>query len=284
VVPGRETGESRRHCNAACARSGALADLPMDVRMARFHRATLLPLALGVALSMPPAAAAAANGGATPGSSSAPVSAGTAAAAGGAAPGATPATAPTSSTRTGGAVPGRKPAHRRTVHHRAKPKPKAKHHRRSPKPTPTGPTVSGVFPVAGPFTFGGPDARFGAQRNGHVHQGQDMVAAEGTPLRAPVSGTVLWTGNQPAGAGTYLVIHGTDGRDYVLMHLRPHTLAVATGEAVRAGEQVGEVGHTGDASGPHLHFEIWIGGWGTQTGQPIDPLPQLRRWAGLPGG
>jgi murein DD-endopeptidase MepM/ murein hydrolase activator NlpD len=255
----------------------------MEVRMARFVRASLLLLILGVALPTAPAAAAATTGGATPGtSSSTSVSAG-ASGAGGAAPGATP-TSSASSTRTGGAVPGRKPP-RRVVHHRAKRKPEPKTHRRPStprKPAPTAPTVSGVFPVAGPFTFGGPDARFGAQRNGHIHQGQDVVAAEGTPLHAPVSGTVLWTGNQAGGAGIYLVIHGADGRDYVLMHLRPHTLAVARGDAVRAGQQVGEVGHTGDAEGPHLHFEIWVGGWGTKTGKPIDPLPQLRRWAGLP--
>lgn len=249
--------------------------------MARFDRATLLlPLALGVALSMPPAVARAANGGATP--ASAPAGA-DAAAAGGAAPGAVPQTT-ASSSATGGAVPGRKPPVRR----QAKPRPKAKRKprvhkpapkRRKPTPAPSAPTVAGVFPVAGPYTFGGPDARFGAKRSGHVHQGQDVVAAEGTRLLAPVTGTVLWTGNQPGGAGIYLAIHGSDGRDYVLMHLKPHTLAVATGEVVRAGEQVGEVGATGDATGPHLHFEIWVGGWGTKTGRPIDPLPQLRRWA-----
>jgi murein DD-endopeptidase MepM/ murein hydrolase activator NlpD len=251
--------------------------------MARFDRASLLiPLALGVALSMPPATAAAANGGAAPTSTAASDGG----SGGGAAPGATPAGAPkATSAGTGGAVPGRKPpVRRRPVRHPVKRKPTPTTHRPTPKPPPPAPsvpTVSGVFPVAGPFTFGGPDARFGAQRSGHIHQGQDVVAAEGTPLRTPVSGTVLWTGNQKGGAGIYLVVHGSDGRDYALMHLREHTLSVRAGDAVRAGQQVGEVGATGDASGPHLHFEIWVGGWGTKAGEPVDPLPQLRRWAGL---
>ena len=47
------------------------------------------------------------------------------------------------------------------------------------------------------------------------------------------------------------------------------------------GQQLAQVGATGDASGPHLHFEIWIGGWYARGGEPIDPLPQLQRWAGL---
>ena len=139
--------------------------------------------------------------------------------------------------------------------------------------------TSGVFPIRGPWSFGGPDARFGAQRNGHVHQGQDVLAAEGTPLVSPVAGVVYWRSVQPAGAGHYLVIRGTDGRDTVYMHLVAGSETVAKGDPVTPGEVIGAVGSTGDASGPHLHFELWPGGWYAKGSQPIDPLPQLQAWA-----
>ncbi|HZV72159.1 MAG TPA: M23 family metallopeptidase [Conexibacter sp.] len=169
--------------------------------------------------------------------------------------------------------------------HRRTATPRAKARQPAPKPVvpaPLVPTVSGVFPVHGPFSFGGDGARFGARRLGHVHQGQDVVAASGQPIVAPVAGLVTVKANQPGGAGIYLIVHGTsDERDYAFMHLLRGSVLVAPGDAVRAGQQLAQVGATGDASGPHLHFEIWIGGWHARGGEPIDPLPQLERWAGL---
>jgi len=135
---------------------------------------------------------------------------------------------------------------------------------------------SARFPVAGPHDFGGAGSRFGAGRPGHIHQGQDVAAAEGTPIVAPVAGTISWRADQPGGAGLYLVLHAVDGHDYVFMHLRPGTIRVSQGDRVRTGQGLAEVGHTGDATGPHLHFEVWVGGW--QQGHPIDPLPLLLRW------
>jgi len=254
--------------------------------MARSHRATsLLLIALGVAAPALPASAAAANaGGAAPGSEVAsPAPTGSV---GGAAPGVTPAQR-ASSSGVGGALPGHKPP-RRKIARRHAPKPKPQTRRpvasRPLPPTPPASTVSGTFPVQGPFSFGGGDARFGAGRPGHIHQGQDVVAASGTPLVAPVAGTVIWKANQPGGAGIYVVVRGAGSgevRDYVFMHLLRGSVLVAAGDAVAAGQQLAQVGATGDASGPHLHFEIWVGGWYARGGAPIDPLPQLQRWAGL---
>ena len=148
--------------------------------------------------------------------------------------------------------------------------------RSPPAPTATG---TGLFPVQGPYTFGGPDARFGAGRSGHTHQGQDILAAEGTPVVSPRAGFVHWRAYQDGGAGHYVVVRGDDGRDYAFMHLQAPAL-VAQGLRVAAGQRIGSVGSTGDASGPHLHFEIWPDGWyASDASQPIDPLPDLRAWA-----
>jgi murein DD-endopeptidase MepM/ murein hydrolase activator NlpD len=146
--------------------------------------------------------------------------------------------------------------------------------------TATTTTASKIFPVQGPYSFGGPDARFGVGRPGHIHQGQDIVAAEGTPVVTPIAGTVHWTAYQAAGAGYYVVIAGADGRHYAFMHLQEGSTAVTKGATVVAGQRVGLVGATGDASGPHLHFEIWVNGWwASKASTPIDPLPELQAWA-----
>ena len=140
------------------------------------------------------------------------------------------------------------------------------------------------FPVTGNFSFGGDGARFGAGRPGHIHQGQDIVADAGTPIVAPYSGTISYVAYQNA-AGYYVVEHADDGRDYVFMHLIKGSAAVKTGDRVATGGAIGKVGATGDASGPHLHFEIWVDGPWQFGGKPVDPLPLLKSWyASGPGG
>jgi murein DD-endopeptidase MepM/ murein hydrolase activator NlpD len=150
----------------------------------------------------------------------------------------------------------------------------------SPSSSPPPVTASGTFPILGAFSFGGDDARFGAGRDGHIHQGQDVIAAEGTPLVAPLPGTVYWIDYQEGGAGHYVVERADDGRDYVFMHLDTGSITVAKGDRIAQGQQFGKVGSTGSSSGPHLHFEIWPDGWySSKTSAPIDPLPQLQAWA-----
>ncbi|HMJ01574.1 MAG TPA: M23 family metallopeptidase [Conexibacter sp.] len=250
--------------------------------MARSIRATsLLLITLGAASAALPATAAAANaGGAAPGSEVAGTPSTGVQATGGAAPGVEPPRG-ASSSRTGGALAGRKPP-RRVVKRQPSATPPVAPRRAAPRAPPVVTTVAGTFPVQGTFSFGGDDARFGAGRPGHRHQGQDVVAPSGTPLVAPVAGSVTWKANQPGGAGIYLVVRGAaDQRDYVFMHIKRGTVLVTPGTAVVAGQQLAQVGATGAASGPHLHFEIWVGGWWERGGMPVDPLPQLQRWAGL---
>ena len=135
-----------------------------------------------------------------------------------------------------------------------------------------------VFPLRGEFTYGGEDAKFGAGRKGHTHQGQDLMAAEGIPVVAPRSGTVDYVEYQAGGAGWYVILSGdAEDFDYAFMHLQEGSIPVHKGEHVDQGQRLGSVGHTGDAEGNHLHFEIWQGAW-YNGGHVIDPLPYLQQW------
>jgi murein DD-endopeptidase MepM/ murein hydrolase activator NlpD len=146
-------------------------------------------------------------------------------------------------------------------------------------PTPAQTLADGaVFPVAGPHNFGGPENRFGAAREGHVHQGQDVLTSEGTPDVAPLPGRIESTSYQAGGAGYYAVEHTQVGFDFMFAHCEAGSLAVSAGETVTAGQLLCKAGQTGDATAPHLHFEMWVGGWQAATGHPIDPLPYLEAW------
>jgi Peptidase family M23 len=138
--------------------------------------------------------------------------------------------------------------------------------------------LGAAFPVAGPHSFGGPENRFGAPRDGHVHEGQDVLTAEGTPVVAPLDGVVLVTSYQAGGAGYYAVEHTGHGLDFMFAHCMSGSLAVSAGQAVATGQLVCQAGQTGSATAPHLHLEIWVGGWQAPGGQPIDPLPYLQAW------
>jgi hypothetical protein len=131
-----------------------------------------------------------------------------------------------------------------------------------------------IFPVRARHTFGDP---FGVQRQGHTHQGQDIMANCGSKLAAVEAGTVLYRRYQSA-AGYYLILHGDEtGLDYGYMHMRAPS-PFAPGDHLTTGEILGNVGDTGDATACHLHFEMWSApGW-YNGGHPFDPLPSLQQW------
>jgi murein DD-endopeptidase MepM/ murein hydrolase activator NlpD len=103
--------------------------------------------------------------------------------------------------------------------------------------------------------------------DGWRHDGVDLFAGTGTPIVAPVGGTVELYPN-PAG-GKALELYGLDGNRYYFAHLDDYG---DVGE-VDAGTVIGYVGNTGDAraTSPHLHFEIHPG-WGDES---VNPYPSL---------
>jgi murein DD-endopeptidase MepM/ murein hydrolase activator NlpD len=142
-----------------------------------------------------------------------------------------------------------------------------------PDETASGTSTAGTFPVDGTHRFGD---GFGSRDTGH--KGQDVMADCGTPLRAVADVTVRKVATEAA-AGRYVVLHdGDSGEDYVYMHMS--SVSVATGDSVSAGDKVGAVGRTGDATACHLHFEEWTApGW-YAGGQAKDPAAFLHSLEG----
>ena len=144
-----------------------------------------------------------------------------------------------------------------------------------PAPAPSGPaprapsasirvsaTNGMACPVAGPVSF---TDTWGAPRNGHTHQGVDMMAASGTPVVAIVSGAITLA-DYGGSAGYWQILSGNDGNQYWYMHNQQN---IVTGGSVSAGQQIATVGDTGNAAGtPHLHFEYHPGG-----GAAVNPTP-----------
>jgi len=133
------------------------------------------------------------------------------------------------------------------------------------------------FPIRGRHDYGDSGARFGSGRGGRSHQGQDVFAKCGTKMVAARAGKVKFNQYHSA-AGYYLVIDGyRSPYDYVYMHLQDRS-PWKPGEKVRTGQKIGRVGDSGNASGCHLHYEMWGSpGW-YDGGSPIDPFRPLKRW------
>ena len=117
-----------------------------------------------------------------------------------------------------------------------------------------------IWPVSGPVVSG-----FGP-RWGRMHEGIDIAAPTGTPIRAAGSGTVIYSGWQ-SGYGNLVVIDHGGGLATAYAH--QSAIVVGGGQQVVRGQVIGYVGCTGHCFGPHLHFEVRV------NGQPVDPLGYL---------
>ena len=133
----------------------------------------------------------------------------------------------------------------------------------------------GRFPVAGYATF--TDDWFNPRFTPvfHLHEGTDLFAVGGTPVRAPVDGVVRHTNGGAGGLAVY--VRTKEGHEIYMAHLAGYS-DVSPGDQVKVGDVVGFVGDTGNARGgaPHVHFEIHPGGGGRSTRSRISS----RGWRG----
>jgi murein DD-endopeptidase MepM/ murein hydrolase activator NlpD len=128
-----------------------------------------------------------------------------------------------------------------------------------------GPSYGGgyVFPV------GGGPSLVSAAHTHHDYPAVDIAAPEGSPVYALANASVLNEWHQPdARCGIGLTLRADDGQVWTYCHLAYLAPFVADGSRLTAGQQIGLVGHTGDASGPHLHLQL----------QPPTAWPQQEAW------
>lgn len=120
-------------------------------------------------------------------------------------------------------------------------------------------TVTGKLTV--PVQYKRVTSNFGYRENPVTekfgfHSGIDLAAPEGTPIYAAYAGAVAETGCSEA-RGNYIVLNHGNGVRTVYCHCS--AVFAQTGANLKSGEVIAAVGATGQATGPHLHFEIWLG-------------------------
>jgi murein DD-endopeptidase MepM/ murein hydrolase activator NlpD len=104
-------------------------------------------------------------------------------------------------------------------------------------------------------------------RGSHFHAGLDLPAASGTPVRAAAPGRVAYAGPIAGGWGRLVVV--AHARSVRTLYAHLSAVDVDVGEHVGTGARLGAVGASGNATGPHLHFEVRL------RGAAVDPSPAL---------
>lgn len=100
------------------------------------------------------------------------------------------------------------------------------------------------------------------------HQGVDLMAAMGSPIRAAAGGTVVYAGWYYA-YGNIVDIRHSDNVITRYAHMQAFVPGLAVGTTVAPGEIIGKVGATGRAHGAHVHFEVRV------NGRAVDPKPYI---------
>ena len=118
-----------------------------------------------------------------------------------------------------------------------------------------------AWPAAGPVV-----ATYGPRGSGH-HDGIDIRADRGSPVRAALDGVVLYSGDEIKGYGNLIIIRHDD--DILTVYAHNEKNLTNEGQEVRGGQQVARVGHSGSSTEVGLHFEVRL------RESPVDPLHYL---------
>jgi len=106
------------------------------------------------------------------------------------------------------------------------------------------------------------------ESEGRRHQGIDIAAPLGTPVKASGSGVVIYSGNTVKGYGNLIILRHPG--EWVTVYAHHEVNLVEEGTPVEKGQVIANVGQTGNATGPHLHFEV------RRNNKSVDPMLLLR--------
>ena len=114
--------------------------------------------------------------------------------------------------------------------------------------------ISLTRPISGTIS-----SRFGSRSSvrSSVHTGLDIAARKGTTIKAAASGTVIHAGWKGSLGKLIVISHGNGVQTY---YAHCNSISVSAGQTVSAGQKIGEVGSTGNSTGPHLHLEVRVNG------------------------
>ena len=126
---------------------------------------------------------------------------------------------------------------------------------------PVPPELSGAY-----ASYYGNRRSFNGSGYFYYHSGTDFYSVMGGDILAPAPGKVVFTGLLPIRGNTTMINHGWG---VYTLYAHQSEYVVSEGDKVDTGDLVGRVGSTGRSSGPHLHWEVWVGGI------PVDPLEWL---------
>ena len=128
-----------------------------------------------------------------------------------------------------------------------------------------------AMPIKGRLTSKyGPRIDPVTKKAGDYHRGIDIAAAQGEPIKAAKSGTIF-ENSKNAWWGNFVVID--HGGNVMTLYCHQSRTASRKGQKVTPADVIGYVGKTGKATGPHLHFEVWVGGYQKHT-NPLEYLPK----------
>ena len=132
-----------------------------------------------------------------------------------------------------------------------------------PGPAPTSRNARFMWPVNGPVTSGFGPRTHPISGGTRIHNGVDIGASSGTPIKAADTGTVVMAGSN-GGYGNWTLIDHGGGLATGYAH--QSSIGVRVGQRVTRGEVIGRVGSTGASTGPHLHWEVRV------NGNPVNPM------------